>query len=82
MSLSQPLAKKKSPKHYSSSAALPRRTALFVSRVRKLTHLTEDAPTSKVHARMTQPTFIFAREKKYRKKEEKEEFFFFFFFAK
>lgn len=23
--------------------------------------LTEDAPTSKVHARMTQPTFIFAK---------------------
>lgn len=29
--------------------------------MQKLTHLTEDEPTSKVHARMTQPTIIFAK---------------------
>ena len=42
---------------------------------RKLTHLTVEAPTSAVHARMTQPTFIFAGPrvkggKKERKREE------------
>lgn len=38
--------------------------------MKKLTHLTEDVPTSKVHARMTQPTLIFAKSRVRKKGEE------------
>lgn len=39
--------------------------------MKKLTHLTEDVPTSKVHARMMQPTFMFAKTACEEEKEER-----------
>lgn len=79
MSLSQPLSKA----HAARSKAQLRTTAVqhfhsTVSRkdVWKLTHLTADASTSKVHARMTQPTFIFANPRAGDKRREKRWVFF------